>query len=130
MTLAALKRLSFAPLLLAVAALESAVPAHAQSASTVMVYNALAVNITPYFKCTASLRCPAGQWVNFGGILSQTTFTWDFSQFPGEYHFTYTPVGAPPPPNQGAKEVAAFIVNGTHSFICVLGSSTQTFILP
>jgi hypothetical protein len=130
MTLAGLKRFSFAPVLLAAAALASAVPAHAQSVNTVMGYNALATNITPYFKCPASLGCPAGQWVNFGQIGAHQQFTWDLSQFPGEYHFTYTPVGAPPPPNEGAKEVAAFIVNGSHQFIIVMGAGTQTFILP
>jgi hypothetical protein len=121
----------FVPVLLAVAALASAVPAHAQSPNTVAVINPLNVPITPYFKCPQSFTgCVAEKWTNFGQIEAYGAFTWDFMGFTGDWRFTCTTFGAPPPPDEGAKEQAVFVINNTRFVLIVLGNTTQYFNMP
>ena len=72
-------------------------PAAANAAGNVLVYNEASETIHPWFKCPAPACNADGSWTFYGSITADSQFQWDFSAFPGDFAFTYTLDGEPAP---------------------------------
>jgi hypothetical protein len=81
-------------------------PAAANAAGNVLVYNEASETIHPWFKCPAPACNADGSWSFYGTIAADSQFQWDFSAFPGDFAFTYTLDGEPAPtdPVNGARK--------------------------
>jgi hypothetical protein len=81
-------------------------PAAANAAGNVLVYNEASETIHPWFKCPAPACNADGSWSFYGSITADSQFQWDFSAFPGDFAFTYTLDGEPAPtdPVNGARK--------------------------
>ena len=81
-------------------------PAAANAAGNVLVYNEASQTIHPWFKCPAPACNADGSWSFYGSITADSQFQWDFSAFPGDFAFTYTLDGEPAPtdPVNGARK--------------------------
>ena len=81
-------------------------PAAANAAGNVLVYNEASETIHPWFKCPAPACNADGSWSFYGTITADSQFQWDFSAFPGDFAFTYTLDGEPAPtdPVYGARK--------------------------
>ena len=81
-------------------------PAAANAAGNVLVYNEASETIHPWFKCPAPACNADGSWTFYGTITADSQFQWDFSAFPGDFAFTYTLDGEPAPtdPVNGARK--------------------------
>ena len=81
-------------------------PAAANAAGNVLVYNQASETIHPWFKCPAPACNADGSWSFYGTITADSQFQWDFSAFPGDFAFTYTLDGEPAPtdPVNGARK--------------------------
>jgi len=109
-----------------------AVPAHAQSptAGAVIVFNQSGQPIHPWFKCPAPACNADGSWTFYGGIGPYSSFGWDFSAFPGDFAFTYTLDGDPPPADsvKGDRK-AIFSVDPTTNIVIQIGNKVRAFDL-
>ena len=81
-------------------------PAAANAAGNVLVYNEASETIHPWFKCPAPACNADGSWTFYGTITADSQFQWDFSASPGDFAFTYTLDGEPAPtdPVNGARK--------------------------
>ena len=81
-------------------------PAAANAAGNVLVYNEASETIHPWFKCPAPACNADGSWSFYGSITADSQFQWDFSASPGDFAFTYTLDGEPAPTDRvkGARK--------------------------
>src|SRR5215831_1607274 len=81
-------------------------PAAANAAGNVLVYNEASETIHPWFKCPAPACNADGSWTFYGTITADSQFQWDFSASPGDFAFTYTLDGEPAPTDRvkGARK--------------------------
>ena len=94
-------------------------PAAANAAGNVLVYNEASETIHPWFKCPAPACNADGSWTFYGTITADSQFQWDFSASPGDFAFTYTLDGEPAPtdPVNGARKALFTVDPGTNNVI-------------
>ena len=94
-------------------------PAAANAAGNVLVYNEASETIHPWFKCPAPACNADGSWTFYGSITADSQFQWDFSTSPGEFAFTYTLDGEPAPTHRvkGARKALFIVDPGTNNVI-------------
>ena len=106
-------------------------PAAANAAGNVLVYNEASETIHPWFKCPAPACNADGSWSFYGTIAADSQFQWDFSAFPGDFAFTYTLDGEPAPtdPVNGARNGARkHPVNGARKALFTVDPGTNNVI--
>jgi hypothetical protein len=102
-------------------------PAAANAAGNVLVYNEASETIHPWFKCPAPACNADGSWSFYGTIDADSQFQWDFSASPGDFAFTYTLDGEPAPtdPVNGARKHP---VNGARKALFTVDPGTNNVI--
>ena len=102
-------------------------PAAANAAGNVLVYNEASETIHPWFKCPAPACNADGSWTFYGTITADSQFQWDFSASPGDFAFTYTLDGEPVPTDR-VKGARKDPVNGARKALFTVDPGTNNVI--
>jgi len=118
---------TLATLAVVAGAVAVSLPAAANAAGNVLVYNEASETIHPWFKCPAPACNADGSWTFYGTITADSQFQWDFSASPGDFAFTYTLDGEPAPtdPVNGARKHP---VNGARKALFTVDPGTNNVI--